>query len=103
MVERWTVRPWGADGPPANFKVVPETMFVSGGAEHITTDGSPLGSGRSAPVPESLLNSSGNLNWLVDSPAQVGGRSATLTQNVPERVFSLVGAMIYAADGPPLG
>ena len=43
-----TVRSWGADGPPANFKVVPETMFVSGGVEHITADGPPLGRGRSA-------------------------------------------------------
>ena len=59
--------------------------------------------GRSAPVPESLLNSSMNLNWLADSPAQMGGRSAALTQNVPEMVFSLVGLMICAADGPPLG
>ena len=33
----------------------------------------------------------------------MGGRSAYLTQNVPERVFSLVGLMICAADGPPLG
>ena len=24
----------GADGPLVNFKVVPETMFVSGGVEH---------------------------------------------------------------------
>ena len=32
-----------------------------------------------------------------------GGRSAALTQNVPERVFSLVGLMICAADGPSLG
>ena len=39
--ERRTVRPYGADGPPANFKVVPETMFVSGGVEHITADGPP--------------------------------------------------------------
>ena len=29
------------------FQIVPETMFVSGGVEHITTDGPPLGSGRS--------------------------------------------------------
>ena len=43
------------------------------------------------------------LDVLGDSPAQVGGRSAALTQNVPERVFSLVGAMICAADGPLLG
>ena len=42
-----TVRSWGADGPQANFKVVPETMFVSGGAEHITAEGPPLGRGRS--------------------------------------------------------
>ena len=34
--ERRMVRYWGADGPPANFKVVPETMFVSGGVEHLT-------------------------------------------------------------------
>ena len=33
----------------------------------------------------------------------MGGRSAALTQNIPERVFSLVGLMICAADGPPLG
>ena len=33
----------------------------------------------------------------------MGGRSAALTQFVPERVFSLVGLMIYAADGLPLG
>ena len=32
-----------------------------------------------------------------------GGRSAALTQNVPDMVFSLVEAMICAADGPPLG
>ena len=38
-----------------------------------------------------------------DSPAQVGGRSAALTQNVPDMVFSLVEAMICAADGPPMG
>ena len=46
--ERRTVRSWGADGPPANFKVVPETMFVSGSVEHIIADGPPLGSGWSA-------------------------------------------------------
>ena len=46
--ERRTVRPWGANGPPANFKVVPETMFVSGGVEHITVDGPLLGRGWSA-------------------------------------------------------
>ena len=40
---------------------------------------------------------------LANSPAQVGGRSAALTQNVLERVFSLVGIMICAADGPHLG
>ena len=34
----------------------------------------------------------------MDSPAQVGGRSAALTQIVPERVFSLVEVMICAAD-----
>ena len=39
----------------------------------------------------------------MDSPAQVGGRSAVLTQFVPERVFSLVEVMICAADGPSLG
>ena len=33
----------------------------------------------------------------------MGRRSAALTQNVPERVFSLVGLMICAADGPHLG
>ena len=47
-VERWTVRPWGADGPPVIFKSVPETFFVSGGEELITADGPPLGRGRSA-------------------------------------------------------
>ena len=46
--EWWPVRPWGADGLPANFNVVPKTIFVSGGVEHITADGSPLGRGRSA-------------------------------------------------------
>ena len=46
--ERRTVHPWGAEGPSDNFKVVPETIFVSGGVEHITADGSPLGRGRSA-------------------------------------------------------
>ena len=39
---------WGADGPQANFKVIPETMFASGGVEHITADGPPMGRGRSA-------------------------------------------------------
>ena len=39
---------WEAGGPQANFKVVPETMFVSGGVEHITADGPPLWRGRSA-------------------------------------------------------
>ena len=53
------VRSWGADGPPANFKVVPETMFVSSGVEHITADGPPLGRGRSAIVPESMFGSGG--------------------------------------------
>ena len=72
-------------------------------ADCTSADSPPLWRGRSAPVPESLLNSSGNLNWLADSPVQVGGRSAALTQNVPERVFSLVEAMICAAEGPPLG
>ena len=72
-------------------------------ADCTSADSLPLWRGRSAPVPETLLNSSGNLNWLADSPAQMGGRSAALTQNVPEMVFSLVGAMIYAADGPPWG
>ena len=45
-----TVRPWGADGPPANFEVLPETIFVSSGVEHITADGPPLGRGWSARV-----------------------------------------------------
>ena len=43
-----TVRSGGADGPPANFKVVPETNIVSGGVEHLTADGPPLGCGWSA-------------------------------------------------------
>ena len=30
------------------FQIVPETMFVSGGVEHITADGPPLWRGRSA-------------------------------------------------------
>ena len=30
------------------FQIVPETMFVSGGVEHITADGPPLGRGQSA-------------------------------------------------------
>ena len=46
--ERRTVRSWGADGPPANFKVILETMFVFGGVEHLTADGPPLGRGQSA-------------------------------------------------------
>ena len=71
--------------------------------DYTSADSSPLWRGWSAHILESLLNSSGNLNWLADSPVQVGGRSAALTQNVPERVFSLVGLMIYAADDPPLG
>ena len=50
-VERRTVRPWGVDGPLANFKVVPEMMFVTGGVEHITADGLPLGRGWSARTP----------------------------------------------------
>ena len=27
-VERRIVRPWGADGPPANLRFVPERMFL---------------------------------------------------------------------------
>ena len=27
-VERRTVRPWGADGPPANLRFVPERLFL---------------------------------------------------------------------------
>ena len=50
-----TVRSWGADGPQDNFKVVPETMFVSGGVEHITADGPPMGRGWSA---RALMDSS---------------------------------------------
>ena len=46
--EQRMVRSLGADGPPANFKVVPETMFVSGSVKHLTADGTPLGHGRSA-------------------------------------------------------
>ena len=46
--ERQTVRSWGADGPPSNLRVVLEMMFVSGGVEHFTADGPPLGRGRSA-------------------------------------------------------
>ena len=45
--ERRTVRSWGADGPPANFKVVLEMMFISGGMEYLTADRPPLGHGRS--------------------------------------------------------
>ena len=44
-----------ADGPPLGsgrsvglFQIVPETMFVSGGVEHITADGPPLWRRRSA-------------------------------------------------------
>ena len=33
----------------------------------------------------------------------MGGRSAALIQIVPERVFALVGLMVYAADGPHPG
>ena len=33
----------------------------------------------------------------------MGGRSAALTQIVPERVFSLVEVMFYAADDQSLG
>ena len=40
---------------------------------------------------------------LADSPAQVDGRSAALTQIVQERVFSLVEVMTCAEDGPSLG
>ena len=40
-VELRTVRPWGADGPQANLKDVPETMLVSGGVELLTADGPP--------------------------------------------------------------
>ena len=29
------------------FQIVPEMMFVSGGVEHITADGPPLGRGQS--------------------------------------------------------
>ena len=41
--------------------------------------------------------------WLWWKLDVTGGQSGTLTQIVPERVFSLVGLMICAADGPPLG
>jgi len=40
---------------------------------------------------------------VADSPAQAGRQSASLTQIVQERVFSLVEVMICAADGPSLG
>ena len=46
--ERRTVCPWVADSPQADFKVVPETIFVSGGVEHLTADGPLLGRGWSA-------------------------------------------------------
>ena len=49
-VERQTVHPWGADGPPANLRFVPESLFVSGESDLLTADGPPLESGRSAGV-----------------------------------------------------
>ena len=48
--ERRTVHLWGADGPTANFKIIPEMMFVSGGVEHITADSPLPGRGRSSRV-----------------------------------------------------
>ena len=78
--ERRTVRPWDADGPPANFKVVPETMFVSGGVEHITADGPPLGRGRSADYlticTRDIVVSGGFQGRTEDGPLLGHGRSA---------------------------
>ena len=38
-VQRWTVLPWGADGPQVFKSFVPEMLFVSGGVELLTVDG----------------------------------------------------------------
>ena len=72
MVERRTVRPWGADGPPVIFKSVPETFFVSGGVELITADGPPVGRERSARAPTA---SSDTQSLHSDSLVYKGGQS----------------------------
>ena len=46
--ELWDGPPIGSGWSTGLFQIVPETMFVSGGVEHITADGPPLGHGRSA-------------------------------------------------------
>ena len=60
----------------------------------LSADSPPLGHGRSAAhfenVPERLLVSGGIDFYRADGPAQVGGRSAPLTQFVQRHVLSLV-------------
>ena len=55
-------------------------MFVSGGVEHITADGPPLGRGRSAGhfqiVPETIFVSGGVGHLTADGPPLRRGRSA---------------------------
>jgi len=48
LVGSRTVRPRWADGPPANFKFVPERLFLWFGLKSLTADGPLLRRGRSA-------------------------------------------------------
>ena len=42
-VERRTVHPWGADGPPANLRFVPERLFLWFGLKNELRTVRPLG------------------------------------------------------------
>ena len=68
-----------ADGPPlghgwsaGNFQKGLETIFVSGGLEHITADGPPLGRGRSVMA---VTASSDTQSLHSDSLVYKGGQS----------------------------
>ena len=74
-VERRTVHPWGADGPPANLSFVPERLFLWFGLKSELRTVRPWGTdGQQA-------------NSVLDQRA----------------CLSLVKTVLLTADGPPLG
>jgi len=53
--------------------------------------------------PKTCFVSGGAYCCRADGPAQVGGRSAPLTQSCPETFFVSGGKESWSADGPPMG
>ena len=74
-VERRTVHPWGADGPPANLRFVPERLFLWFGLKSELRTVRPWGA--NGPQANSFLDQ--------------------------RACLSLVKSVLFTADGPPLG